>query len=460
MTKLLNNRYRVIRTLGKGGFGETFLAEDTHMPSGRSCVIKQLQPNTNDPQVYQLIQERFQREAAILEELGAGSSQIPQLYAYFAEAGQFYLIQELVEGITLGDWLQQQGIQKESSVQEILVSLLPVLSYVHNKGIIHRDIKPENIILRSTDRQPVLIDFGAVRETMGTMMNSQGNSTSSIVIGTPGFMPSEQAAGRPVYASDIYALGLTAIYLLTGKIPQNLASDPITGEILWRQEMPQVSPSFAKVLDKAIFAHARDRFSTAQEMLAALQNSSEAIPPTVTAPPHIPSPQKGVILAITVAGILIGASIFCGFIISRSPQQQPPEESKLVSLLEMKDWQAADIKTLNTMLKTAGREIEGKLTSEDIALLPCSELEALDKMWVDSSSGHFGFSVQTKIYEQLARNYQAYFEQVGWKINGVWVDYDKLTFNMDAPRGQLPHGGKNGYSSRDVFNKVKSCNLN
>ena len=163
MTKLLNNRYRVIRTLGKGGFGETFLAEDTHMPSGRSCVIKQLQPNTNDPQVYQLIQERFQREAAILEELGAGSSQIPQLYAYFAEAGQFYLIQELVEGITLGDWLQQQGIQKESSVQEILVSLLPVLSYVHNKGIIHRDIKPENIILRSTDRQPVLIDFGAVR---------------------------------------------------------------------------------------------------------------------------------------------------------------------------------------------------------------------------------------------------------------------------------------------------------
>ncbi|MGB3693934.1 MAG: hypothetical protein WBG70_07935 [Spirulinaceae cyanobacterium] len=156
-------------------------------------------------------------------------------------------------------------------------------------------------------------------------------------------MPSEQAAGRAVYASDIYALGLTAIYLLTGKIPQNLASDPLTGEIIWRQVAPQVSPSLAEVLDKAIMAHSRDRFATAKEMLAALQNNSEQIPPTITSSPlpTIPSPpptltpvttttsgtsQKGLIIAVTVAGILIGASIFGGFMISSNSKQQPQEE--------------------------------------------------------------------------------------------------------------------------------------
>ncbi len=89
MQTLLNNRYQVIQTLGGGGFGETFLAEDTQMPSRRRCVIKQLKPIQDNPQVYQLVQQRFQREAAILEELGDGSDQIPRLYAYFSEMDNF-----------------------------------------------------------------------------------------------------------------------------------------------------------------------------------------------------------------------------------------------------------------------------------------------------------------------------------------------------------------------------------
>lgn len=282
---LLNNRYRIIRSLGEGGFGETYLAEDIQMPSGRRCVIKQLKPITNDPQVYQLVKERFQREAAILEELGAAHSQIPSLYAYFEADGQFYLVQEWIEGVTLGHQVEKDGKLSESSVKEILIGILPVLDYVHSKQIVHRDIKPDNIILRAFDSKPVLIDFGAVRETMGTIVTSKGHTSQSIVIGTPGFMPSEQSAGRPVYASDIYSLGLTAIYLLTGKIPQELETDPRSGEILWRRYALSVTPTFSAILDKAIQSYPRDRYSTPKEMLEALYSRTLPITPTVASAP-------------------------------------------------------------------------------------------------------------------------------------------------------------------------------
>ncbi|MFN6474825.1 protein kinase domain-containing protein [Nostoc sp. DedQUE07] len=282
---LLNNRYQVIQVIGAGGFGETFLAEDVHMPSRRRCVIKQLKPITNnDPQTYQLIQQRFEREAATLEYLGESSHQIPKLYAYFSENGQFYLVQEWIHGQTLTKIVEAKGFESETAVRRILLSLLWVLDYVHSKGIIHRDIKPDNIILRSIDNEPVLIDFGAVKETIRSVVNSPGYPTRSLVIGTPGYMPSEQAVGRPVYATDIYSLGLTAIYLLTGKHPQELVTDLKTGEILWQQHVPNVSAQLAAVLNQAIKPHAGDRYSTASKMLYALQSASN-IPTELTANP-------------------------------------------------------------------------------------------------------------------------------------------------------------------------------
>jgi serine/threonine-protein kinase len=154
---LLNNRYNVIRSLGSGGFGETFIAEDTQMPSGRWCVIKKLHPISNNPQIYQLIKDRFQREAAILEDLGSQNDQIPTLYAYFVENNNFYLAQELVDGKTLSVTAQSQGIFSESYVKNFSANFLPILDYTHSKQIIHRDIKPDNIIIRQSDDRPVLI---------------------------------------------------------------------------------------------------------------------------------------------------------------------------------------------------------------------------------------------------------------------------------------------------------------
>jgi serine/threonine-protein kinase len=373
---LLNNRYQVLQTLGGGGFSNTFLAEDTHMPSRRRCVIKQLKPVANDPQAYQLVQERFQREAAVLEDLGEGSNQIPKLFAYFTEAGQFYLVQEFIEGDTLTKRVEKVGALRENEVKQLIVSLLPVLDYVHNRHMVHRDIKPDNVIIRNRDNLPVLIDFGAVKEAMNTVVNDPRNSAPSMVIGTPGYMPSEQAGGRPTYASDLYSLGLTAVFLLTGRMPQELTTDARTGEFLWRQYAPNINPNLATVIDRAIRFNARDRFSSAREMLNALQTSDAAaasssapsematvavapggLPhpgnrPTPTAPiansspahtvpagtnPVIARPgsdRKPLIIGALVAGGLLLAAIAIGLGLRRSPEPSSQVASSSTSTSE------------------------------------------------------------------------------------------------------------------------------
>ena len=271
---LLNNRYQILETLGRGGFGETYLAQDTNMPSGRKCVIKQLKPIVQQPYIPQWMQDRFKREAALLEELGAESRQIPCLYAYFSENEQFYLVQEWIEGETLAQKWEREGNLHSQQVRKILIQLLPALDYIHSRRIVHRDIKPENIILQDKDHLPVLIDFGAVKEALATTVNHNSNSALSASIGTPGYMPSEQAAGRPLYSSDLYSLGLTAIFLLTGKSPQELETDPQTGEIIWQHHGDNIEPNLLAVLDNTIKFHPRDRYSTALEMLQALQPES------------------------------------------------------------------------------------------------------------------------------------------------------------------------------------------
>lgn len=336
---LLANRYQIIRMLGEGGFGQTFLAEDVQMPSQRICVVKQLKPMATETAVYQVVQERFRREAAILEQLGELHSQIPKLYAYFSYEGQFYLVQEWIEGETLEERVATHGILSESEVRKILIDLLPVLELMHSQGMIHRDIKPENIILRNFDRAPVLIDFGAVRETMGTVFNSRGNPTSSIVIGTPGYMPPEQAAGRPIPSSDLYSLGLTAIYLLTGRMPQSLDSDPRDGEIVWQQFAPGLSPGFAAVLTQMVRSHPRDRFSSAAEVRSTLVPANTPLQPTevntavIGSRPTVQSnmapssDQPNLLLAALAGGGLLCAAIATIFFLNRSPASTSAQPS-------------------------------------------------------------------------------------------------------------------------------------
>ncbi|NEQ85227.1 MAG: protein kinase, partial [Moorea sp. SIO2I5] len=181
----------------------------------------------------------------------------------------------------------------EIEVRELLISLLKVLEYVHSRRIIHRDIKPDNIIIRQRDGVPVLIDFGAVKEAMSTVVTNSGTPhPASIIIGTPGYMSSEQSAGHPTYSSDLYSLGLTAIFLLTGKIPQLFHTDERTREILWREDAPPLYSNLGIVLDKAIRFHPRDRFLGVRQMLDALQSDPSS--PTVATVPISPgAPSTG-----------------------------------------------------------------------------------------------------------------------------------------------------------------------
>jgi serine/threonine protein kinase len=337
MTNLLSNRYQVLRVLGSGGFGQTFLAEDTQMPSRRICVIKQLKAIADNPDIYKIVRDRFQREAATLETLGKDNGLVPELYASFCEDNEFYLVQEWIDGKDLSDIVHSEGCLTEAKVKQILLDLLPTLGYIHEKGIIHRDIKPENIILRNRDRKPVLIDFGAVKATLATALTAQGDVTCSVVIGTPTFMPSEQAIGRVGFASDLYSLGLTAIFLLTGKLSSELDTDPQTGELSWQRYADNFSPEFVGFLDKAIRLNFRDRYATANEMLATLRSLFDDSTTIITIPPQNSSSESAESKAIALESTEGQVAIESRFYIPSGYEPRCYEEIKKAgSLLRIK----------------------------------------------------------------------------------------------------------------------------
>jgi serine/threonine-protein kinase len=276
---LFRDRYKILRILGRGGFGVTFLAKDTALPTHPTCVIKQLCPKVTHPQSWERARIRFQKEAKILAQLGS-HSQIPMLLNYFESQGEFYLVQEYIPGLNLAQEVKQNGPKTESDVKRFLQELLPVLRYVHKNRVIHRDIKPHNLLRCKDDGRLVLIDFGAVKEELYHLStNSHHQSANTNFVGTIGFAPPEQLCLRPVYASDIYAVGITCLYLLTGKSPVEFDRDPNTGEINWQKQV-NLSQHFAQILSKMLKICLKERFQSVDDVIWAL--SMESYLPTLT----------------------------------------------------------------------------------------------------------------------------------------------------------------------------------
>ncbi|MBD2104788.1 serine/threonine-protein kinase [Leptolyngbya sp. FACHB-261] len=271
---LLHERYRAVEPLGRGGFGATFLSQDESQPELPLFVVKQLRPVATAPQALKMAKELFEREANTLAKVGV-HQQVPSLLDYFSENEEFYLVQQYVEGETLKQEVERRGAFNEVEVRQFLIEVLPVLEFVHQNRVIHRDIKPANLIRAKRDGRLVLIDFGAVKHQVqaGVVSNdasdlseSDRTALTAFAIGTAGFAPPEQMALRPVYASDIYALGMTCLYLLTGRSPKHLAHDPLTGEVIW-QDQVVLSPHLDAILKKMLEDSVRQRYRSANEVL-------------------------------------------------------------------------------------------------------------------------------------------------------------------------------------------------
>jgi serine/threonine-protein kinase len=288
---VLQNRYRLVEVLGQGGFGRTYLAEDLGR-FGERCALKEFTPPVGDAYALEKSNELFRREAAVLYQIN--HPQIPKFQATFEAEGRLFLVQDYVQGNTyrslLDSRLHHGQLFAEGEVFYLLQQLLPVLSYLHNLGIIHRDISPENIILREHDRLPVLIDFGAIKEMATRFQQPGATAVQATTVGKSGYAPSEQIqTGRAYPSSDLYALAATVLVLLTGREPQDLLDDR-TLTWHWDQYVP-LTPALGDVLRRMLAYQPTERYPSASLVLQALQEVTlEATARPVTPSPSTSSP--------------------------------------------------------------------------------------------------------------------------------------------------------------------------
>ena len=373
MELILAGRYIPLKLLGRGGFGAAFLARDRYTPAMRQCVVKQFQPSSHlTPDQLEIAQNLFEREGQVLEELGT-HPQIPDLLAFFALPiarplpGQpdqfFYLVQEFIDGHNLEEELEQQGHFSEAKVLELLERILPVLQFVHDHGSIHRDIKPSNI-MRRRDGLLFLLDFGAVKQ-VASSRPGQGGKNASTGIYSIGFAPPEQMQGDVVYpATDLYALAVTCLMLLTGKQPQDLY-DAYSNTWNWRA-YAQVDDRLEAVLNRMLLPSPIQRFQSATEVLAALKPAAKPAPPPTPAPVATPkrsaSPAKGTAL--------------------QPPSPQPPSPQPAGTLKPVRP----PISTLELLYNAAFTGFEGGLLAIGFASL-LATIGSIQSFWVVLSAG-------------------------------------------------------------------------
>lgn len=260
---ILNNRYRIVKQIGRGGFGRAYLAEDTQRYR-ELCVLKEFAPQVASNEESRQAADLFEREAGILYQLS--HQQIPRFEALLRTRidgrRSLFLVQEYIKGESYCKLLQRRGKLSEAEVTEMIWDILPVLDYIHAADLIHRDISPDNLILRDRDRKAVLIDFGCVKLAANAVSQTTGQSVT--LIGKQGYTPDEQMRrGLTMPCSDLYALAATAVVLLTGKQPDKLY-DSYQGE--WKWQQIEASSHLKKVLQKMLADRPCDRYKSVEEV--------------------------------------------------------------------------------------------------------------------------------------------------------------------------------------------------
>jgi serine/threonine-protein kinase len=465
---IVGGRYKLVKYLGGGGFGQTYLAEDTHLPGNPACVVKHLQPKLSDPVSLETAQRLFETEAQVLYRLNA-YSQIPNLMAHFEENREFYLVQEFIDGNNLGKELFPGRVLTESQTIALLQDILDVLCFIHQQNVIHRDLKPSNLIRRRQDSRIVLIDFGAVKQLTTQVVQVHGNTTRTIAIGSPGYMPSEQMAGRPRFCSDLYAVGMIGIQALTGVHPRDLPEDGRTGEMLWR-DRAEVTPALADILDKLVRYDFRQRYQSALDVLADLSTFTPLRSASVALSGNLMSTQRYETQIQPPTGISTPSNIL--------GSERGIDYTRLQDLLLDKAWKEADEETQRLILKVCDREGK-RLEIEDIRQLPCHDLYTIDYLWVNYSDGLFGFSTQKEIWQSVGGTTDSTYEnwdhllksrsrwrvnspwirfgnRVGWCIKETWIPHKQYTFSLDAPKGHLPSWRCGGHISA-LFSRMAVC---
>ncbi|MBE7382511.1 MAG: protein kinase [Leptolyngbya sp. SIO1E4] len=290
----VGGRYQVQRVLGQGGFGRSYLVEDSQR-FGELCVLKEFFPASTSKRSLPKALDLFKREAKTLYQIN--HPQIPKFMACFTQGKRLFIVQEYINGVTYAQLLKQR--KREGwcfSVEEViqwLIHLLQVLDYLHDLNVVHRDISPDNIMYSSDRTLPMLIDFGLVNDTMNDIFSADdeeataGKVKSATIVGKFGYSPPEQMQlGQCFPSSDLYALGVTAIVLLTGKYPRELMD---RGSLEWDwQRHVDLPPRFVQLLNRMIRQKPRERFQSAREVLEVavtlIANATSPLPQAVVKP--------------------------------------------------------------------------------------------------------------------------------------------------------------------------------
>ena len=503
---LLQNRYRPIQLLGEGGFAKTYLAVDEHIPSKPPCAIKQFMFSDRQVHHYQKAAQLFRQEAVRLEQLGK-HPQIPQLYAHFQQNKQLFLVEEYIAGKTLAQELEQNGIFHETQIWELLRGLLPVLKYIHDHQIVHRDIKPENILrrfpltleadlssiepmesiisrnlisnlslssvsvssppVRRPENQWVLIDFGVAKLLSDTVIGKPGT-----VVGSPEFMAPEQTRGKAFAASDLYGLGASCLYLLTGVSPWQLYDEEKQCWV-WREliaSQHRVSERLGTILDRLVALSLEQRYESADQVLEAINTPKKmSSSPTLTRVKRLPSRSRQLSPLSRSSWKLpdVLTQFFSGL-------SQPTDDldsevgvdySKLQRLLAIHHWEEADQETWWVLCQALGHRRSCYLSPQDLKKLPCQDLRTIDALWVKYSQGRFGFSVQTRIYEEVEGDYSQFCDRLGWLTYHPHHPAMGFRFDRSAPIGHLPSrlgivsSGKWWRHAQMMSERVVDCGL-